>query len=116
VRSPARLPKRSTKGKKKAEKRDKLDYSGCVTNLDRMKVRFQHSMNTHHPELLTAYDEEALKAAKSLKDVHESLNRGKALPHADPPEDLLLTLLPFQRESLHWLREQEKTEFRGGIL
>ena len=34
----------------------------------------------------------------------------------EQPAELLLSLLPFQRESLHWMCEQEKSGFRGGIL
>lgn len=35
---------------------------------------------------------------------------------AAQPEILTLKLLPFQLEGLHWLRAQEKSVFRGGIL
>ena len=35
----------------------------------------------------------------------------------DPqPEGLTLTMLPFQLEGLYWMRNQEKTDFKGGIL
>lgn len=36
---------------------------------------------------------------------------------ATPPEGLLMSLLPFQLESLAWMSNQEnKTKFKGGIL
>lgn len=35
---------------------------------------------------------------------------------AAQPAILTLKLLPFQLEGLHWLRQQESSEFRGGIL
>ncbi|CAO3566516.1 unnamed protein product [Mortierella alpina] len=35
---------------------------------------------------------------------------------ADQPEGLKLKLLPFQREGLGWMRKQENTLFKGGIL
>ncbi|CCG83688.1 protein of unknown function [Taphrina deformans PYCC 5710] len=35
---------------------------------------------------------------------------------AAQPEILTLKLLPFQLEGLYWLRKQEQSEFRGGIL
>ncbi|KAF8883413.1 SNF2 family N-terminal domain-containing protein [Infundibulicybe gibba] len=35
---------------------------------------------------------------------------------ADQPGNLKLTLLPFQRESLFWMREQEKGLWKGGML
>jgi DNA repair protein RAD16 len=38
-------------------------------------------------------------------------------PREDPqPPGLSLELLPFQKEGLHWLRMQEKSEWKGGIL
>ncbi|KAG0289367.1 DNA repair protein rad16, partial [Linnemannia gamsii] len=57
----------------------------------------------HHPELGTVWDE--------LDKV------GVIAPElADQPEGLKLTLLPFQREGLAWMRKQENTQFKGGIL
>lgn len=51
----------------------------------------------HHPELGTVWDE--------LDKV------GVIVPElADQPEGLKLTLLPFQREGLAWMRKQENTQ------
>ena len=53
-----------------------------------------------------------------LKGIWEKIE--KAPPNVptqcDQPADLKLTLLPFQREGLSWMRKQEETEIRGGIL
>lgn len=35
---------------------------------------------------------------------------------APQPENMKLTLLPFQRESLSWMQKQEHGPWRGGIL
>ncbi|KAJ7727913.1 P-loop containing nucleoside triphosphate hydrolase protein [Mycena metata] len=35
---------------------------------------------------------------------------------ADPPDNLKLTLLPFQRESLFWMKKQEAGIWKGGML
>jgi DNA repair protein RAD16 len=44
-------------------------------------------------------------------------NRPRIKPREDPqPAGLSLELLPFQKEGLHWMRLQEKSEWRGGIL
>ncbi|KAL7273582.1 DNA repair protein rad16 [Rhizina undulata] len=53
-----------------------------------------------------------------LRGVWDNLRKRKKISvEKDPqPEGLSLTMLPFQREGLHWLRCQEKTEFHGGIL
>jgi SNF2 family DNA or RNA helicase len=40
----------------------------------------------------------------------------RRFPPADPPPALKCTLLPFQRESLYWMTQQERSSFRGGIL
>ncbi|KAF9355164.1 DNA repair protein rad16 [Mortierella sp. AD094] len=57
----------------------------------------------YHPELSTVWDE--------LDKV------GVLVPEADAqPEGLKLMLLPFQREGLGWMRKQENSPFKGGIL
>ena len=38
------------------------------------------------------------------------------LVEAEQPPELLSTLLPFQRESLTWMKQQEASMFRGGLL
>lgn len=56
-----------------------------------------------HPELATVWDE---------------LDQRPKIPveKATQPDGLSLTMLPFQLEGLNWLRAQEQTLFRGGIL
>ena len=34
----------------------------------------------------------------------------------DPPAGIKVTLLPFQQESLYWMKEQEKGQWKGGML
>ncbi|KAI5815944.1 SNF2 family N-terminal domain-containing protein [Pyronema omphalodes] len=70
-----------------------------ASRAERATVRLYHQ----HPELSTVF---------------EDLDHRPMIPvQEDPqPEGLSLSLLPFQKEGLHWLREQEKSEFRGGIL
>lgn len=56
-----------------------------------------------HPELRTVWD--TLDNMPKIEKIE------------DPqPDGLTLTLLPFQREGLHWLKAQEQTCFKGGIL
>ena len=62
------------------------------------------ALHKHHPE---------------LRDVWGDLERQKtiAVPQkADPPPGLKVTLLPFQRESLFWMKKQEKSIWHGGLL
>ena len=58
----------------------------------------------HHPELRTVWG-----------DVEESIKI--VIPEkAAQPEELKLKLLPFQQESLFWMRKQEEGIWRGGML
>ncbi|GJE84813.1 DNA repair protein [Phanerochaete sordida] len=61
-------------------------------------------LETHHPE---------------LKDVWGDVERVIPVntPVKDPqPPGLKVTLLPFQQESLHWFKEQERGIWSGGML
>lgn len=46
----------------------------------------------------------------------DSLNKKEAFGTKDPPSEVLMTLLPFQKEWLWWSLKQEESETRGGIL
>ncbi|KAF9045511.1 SNF2 family N-terminal domain-containing protein [Panaeolus papilionaceus] len=62
------------------------------------------ALHRHHPE---------------LRDVWGDLESNIPIVQprkADQPENLKVTLLPFQQESLFWMREQEKTVWAGGML
>lgn len=66
-------------------------------------MRQMEALYWWHPELRTVWD--------------ELDKRVKVQIQQDPqPEGLTLTMLPFQLEGLHWMRNQEKTDFGGGIL
>ncbi|KAG6896857.1 hypothetical protein C0992_005604 [Termitomyces sp. T32_za158] len=58
----------------------------------------------HHPELKDVWGdlEETIPVTKPTK--------------AEQPENLKLTLLPFQLESLFWMRQQEQSIWHGGML
>jgi hypothetical protein len=54
-----------------------------------------------------------------LNDVWGDLEMGIPIPQpekAPQPANLKLTLLPFQQESLFWMRKQEKGIWSGGML
>jgi DNA repair protein RAD16 len=62
------------------------------------------ALRIHHPE---------------LADIWGDLERniGVVAPQkAEQPQGLKVSLLPFQRESLFWMRQQEKGEWGGGLL
>jgi DNA repair protein RAD16 len=61
-------------------------------------------LHKHHPELRDAWGdlEAAVGTAKPLK--------------AEQPSGLRVTLLPFQQESLYWMRNQEFGRYAGGLL
>ncbi|KAI5122131.1 hypothetical protein M0805_000779 [Coniferiporia weirii] len=62
------------------------------------------NLHKHHPELRTVWGdlETRVKPVTPLK--------------AEQPEMLKINLLPFQLESLHWMREQEEGVWHGGML
>lgn len=51
-----------------------------------------------------------------LPDDVDDLGGERIIAAADAPDDLLLPLMPFQREGLGWMCRQERTVYRGGIL
>ncbi|ODQ51753.1 hypothetical protein SAICODRAFT_8683 [Saitoella complicata NRRL Y-17804] len=66
--------------------------------------RTRQQLAVHHPELETVWDDLEQLAVTEVK-------------RAEQPAGLSLSLLPFQLEGLHWLRQQEENPtFRGGVL
>ena len=61
------------------------------------------ALQRQHPELVNVWDD-----VGSLPTVEPQ--------QGEQPADLKVTLLPFQRESLYWMREQEKGAWSGGML
>ncbi|KAI8580767.1 hypothetical protein K450DRAFT_208493 [Umbelopsis ramanniana AG] len=67
-------------------------------------ARVNEKLMEHHPELITVWE-----------DLENSF-QAKPIP-VDQPKDLVLPLLPFQKEGVGWMRDQEKSlDFKGGIL
>ncbi|TBU50560.1 SNF2 family N-terminal domain-containing protein [Dichomitus squalens] len=84
--------------KEEAEMRVKLGRK--LTRAEKATIALQR----HHPE---------------LRDVWGDLERGIEIvvpKKAEQPPNLKVQLLPFQLESLSWLREQEKGIWSGGML
>jgi len=46
----------------------------------------------------------------------EDEDEAEPRPEADQPADMVLPLLPFQRESLYWMCKREESHWRGGVL
>jgi len=91
--------------------RRKLTHVGRI-HASRTTVTFIHSqaerttiaLQRNHPELQGVW-------------VNLEANTPKGIPQkATQPTDLKVTLLPFQLESLFWMRKQEKGVWHGGIL
>lgn len=49
-------------------------------------------------------------------DMDALVQRKLPLEHREPPPELLMPLLPFQKEWLAWSLKQERSSFKGGIL
>jgi DNA repair protein RAD16 len=106
---PPRAPRRSASRGGRGARKPKLTH---VSGEFLLEHRFDVSqaekttiaLHQHHPE---------------LRDVWGDLE--KTLPTIKPecaeqPANLKVSLLPFQQESLFWMRKQENTEWKGGIL
>lgn len=63
----------------------------------------RHQLYRQHPELKVVWEELDAKPKITVEKDKQ-------------PDGLSLTMLPFQLEGLHWLRCQEETGFKGGIL
>ncbi|KAI0285276.1 SNF2 family N-terminal domain-containing protein [Russula brevipes] len=66
--------------------------------------KFLTPLHQHHPELRDAWGD--LEATVGIVEPQK----------AEQPSRLRVTLLPFQRESLHWMRKQESGHYAGGLL
>lgn len=73
--------------------------SGNKKRLKKERDRLEHN----HPEILTMWDD--LKAMPVLK-----------AGVAPQPQSISRQLKPFQLEGLAWMKEMEKTEWKGGLL
>ncbi|EAU80544.2 DNA repair protein rad16 [Coprinopsis cinerea okayama7 len=93
--------------KRKVKRAQRLREQALMNELGRPLVHSEKTslaLQVHHPELV---------------DIWGDLDKPIPAPvptKAEQPANLKATLLPFQRESLHWMREQEKTTWKGGIL
>ncbi|TPX73207.1 hypothetical protein CcCBS67573_g05518 [Chytriomyces confervae] len=68
------------------------------------KLSKEEKLWAHHPELRTVWDE--LEAIPKIE-----------IPEICPqPDNIMIKLLPFQLEGVHWLKQQEQSRFNGGIL
>lgn len=61
-------------------------------------------LHKYHPELRDAWGD--LEAAVGIVEPQK----------AEQPSGLRVTLLPFQQESLFWMRKQEFGQYAGGLL
>ncbi|WBW74479.1 DNA translocase/ubiquitin protein ligase E3, ERCC4-like protein Rhp16/Rad16-like [Schizosaccharomyces osmophilus] len=65
--------------------------------------RTHHRLVRNHPELDNVWDALERDSPQQVQQVEQ-------------PKELVLSLLPFQREGVYWLRHQEESSFGGGIL
>ena len=93
--------RRKEKRASKAEERELAKKLGRkLTHAEKTTL----ALHKNHPELQGVWGdlETRVKPVTPLK--------------AEQPDELKIDLLPFQLESLYWMREQEKGEWHGGML
>ncbi|KAF7330865.1 ATP-dependent helicase rhp16 [Mycena venus] len=100
--------RRKERLRRKLEKRENhLEEQALRKKLGRKLTYAEKStiaLHKHHPELRDVWGD----LAANIPVVVPS--------KADQPANLKLTLLPFQRESLFWMKKQEAGIWRGGML
>ncbi|KAJ3811277.1 SNF2 family N-terminal domain-containing protein [Lentinula aff. lateritia] len=89
---------------KREQKREQRELSKQLgrklTNAEKATL----ALHKHHPELKNVWGD--LKAKIQVVKPAE----------CQQPAGIKLTLLPFQRESLHWMKKQEQGPWKGGML
>ncbi|KAJ4472016.1 SNF2 family N-terminal domain-containing protein [Lentinula aciculospora] len=90
-----------------AKREDKREQKALSKKLGRKLTNAEKttiSLHRHHPELKSVWGD--LQAKIQVIKPAES----------QQPAGIKLTLLPFQRESLHWMKKQEEGPWKGGML
>lgn len=103
-----RAQKRAAAAALRAERRsNKSEEAAMRKKLGRKLTHAEKTtiaLHKHHEELRNVWGDLEMRV-KPVKPLT-----------AEQPDDLKITLLPFQLESLYWMREQEKGEWHGGML
>ncbi|KAJ4000578.1 SNF2 family N-terminal domain-containing protein [Lentinula boryana] len=92
--------RRARREVKRKERELRYKLGRKLTHAERTTI----ALHKHHPELIDVWGD--LKANIQIIKTVES----------QQPAGIKLTLLPFQRESLHWMRKQEEGPWKGGML
>ncbi|KAF9076667.1 SNF2 family N-terminal domain-containing protein [Rhodocollybia butyracea] len=92
---------------RRAKKEEKQEERALRKKLGRKLTWAEKStiaLHKHHPELKDVWGDLEAK----IKIIEPAENQ--------QPAGIKLTLLPFQRESLHWMKKQEEGPWKGGML
>lgn len=85
---------------RKAVKAEERRLYRKLTHAERADI----ALRIHHPELRTVWGDLKVRVKPIVPQ------------KAEQPKEMKINLLPFQLESLYWMREQEKGEWKGGML
>ncbi|EPY51605.1 Rad16 Rhp16 [Schizosaccharomyces cryophilus OY26] len=99
------LAQAKRKGKGKGRPMSQVSSSPSRTPSTRIPPyeRTHHRLVRNHPELDNVWEALEREAPTQVQQIEQ-------------PKELVLNLLPFQREGVYWLRHQEESSFGGGIL
>ncbi|KAJ3969416.1 SNF2 family N-terminal domain-containing protein [Lentinula raphanica] len=92
--------RRARRDVKKKQRELSYKLGRKLTHAERSTI----ALHEHHPELQTVWG-----------DLKANIQIIKPVESQQPP-GIKLTLLPFQRESLHWMKKQEDGPWKGGML
>ncbi|KAJ1678289.1 DNA repair protein rad16, partial [Spiromyces aspiralis] len=107
-----RAPKKRRGGKNAVKSLEEYIKNGEMPPKRPKSMNFHqwttYCLHYYHPELKTVWEDLEQQIAQKCQK--------QLTPCAEQPRGLKLSLLPFQREGLAWLREQEAGRLSGGIL
>ena len=95
-----RLKRMERSANRAEEKRLRKQLGRKLTRAEKTTI----ALHKHHPELRDVWGD----LEKRVKPVTPD--------KAEQPQELKILLLPFQQESLYWMRKQEEGVWRGGML
>ncbi|CAL1703495.1 unnamed protein product [Somion occarium] len=101
---PKRMTMKELRALRKANKKEEAELSKKLGRRLTLAEKSTIALHKHHAELV---------------DVWGDVERAIPIPvpqKAAPPSNLKATLLPFQEESLYWMKNQEKGIWSGGLL
>ncbi|KAI9684319.1 MAG: DNA repair protein rad16 [Bathelium mastoideum] len=103
VASSSRRRNRLIQNRIRRQRRTQVATSVLLGTMSNRAIRERKKLEKAHPQITTMWDE--LEKSEIIET-----------KQAEQPESISRKLKSFQLEGLHWMTQQEKTKYRGGLL